>query len=359
MAFAHVESLTANGTGTTATTSALSVAPSSGDLVIIYINRNDSTAISTPTGGTAFQTDVTQETPPSGETASHTVFWKVAGGSEPTTYSAALNSSSAWQAIVRVFSSATDAEFDSFVHSVEATSVDEMICDAIDGDVIPDDALSIIFAGKDNSSGGESYDSATPTDYIGEIGDSEGRYSAGAYKIYTTGTTFSGDVTISPTATLSADPTYNYHIIFTESASVTAALTEDITDEADLVAGGNFVKLVLTGDTFVTGTSSEDGIAGGSDSDKTGANKWDAVVKTDLDNADVVLSTTTETNDTATITLPAYASYDTDEQEVITWTIPAASLTLSGSDIIATPTFTVDPVTAGVSGSHSLLGVGF
>ncbi len=126
--------------------------------------------------------------------------------------------------------------------------------------------------------------------------------------------------------------------------SVTAALTEDITDEADIVAGGNFVKLVLTGDTFVTGTSSEDGIAGGSDSDKTGANKWDALIKTDLDNTNTVISTTTVTNDTATITLPAYASYDTDEQETITWTIPAASLTLSGSDIIATPTFTVDPV---------------
>ena len=36
--------------------------------------------------------------------------------------------------------------------------------------------------------------------------------------------------------------------------------------EADVVTGGKTIILTLTGDTFVTGTSSEDGIAGGSDS---------------------------------------------------------------------------------------------
>ena len=140
---------------------------------------------------------------------------------------------------------------------------------------------------------------------------------------------------------------YTGHWVVASSGAGTAALTEDITDESDIVAGGNFVKLVLTGDTFVTGSSSEDGIAGGSDSDKTGANKWDATVKTNLDNTHTVISTTTVTNDTATITLPAFASYDTDETETITWTIPAASLTTSGSDIIATPTFTIDQAAAG------------
>jgi len=133
---------------------------------------------------------------------------------------------------------------------------------------------------------------------------------------------------------------------FTESSSaISATLPGTATatiDEDDIVTGGKTIILTLTGDTFVTGTVSEDGIAAGSDSDKTGANKWDALIKTDLDNTDVVISTTTVTNDTATITLPAYATYDTDEQETTTWTIPAASLTTSSVDVVATPTFTVD-----------------
>jgi hypothetical protein len=136
-------------------------------------------------------------------------------------------------------------------------------------------------------------------------------------------------------------------IQFPTAAGISSTLTGTITatiDESDLVTGGNTVVLTLTGDTFVTGTTSEDGIAAGSDSDKTGANKWDALIKTDLDNTDVVLSV----GDTvATITLPAYASYDTDEQETITWTIPAASLTTSASPIVASPTFTVDEVVSG------------
>lgn len=115
--------------------------------------------------------------------------------------------------------------------------------------------------------------------------------------------------------------------------------------ETDIVTGGKTIILTLAGDTFVTGSSSEDGIASGSDSDiaASGTN-WDSLIKTDLDNTDVVLSV----GDTvATITLPAYASYDIPATETITWTIPAASLTTGTSEIIATPTHTVTPTAAG------------
>ena len=130
----------------------------------------------------------------------------------------------------------------------------------------------------------------------------------------------------------------------TAAAAASCALSEDITDESDIIAGGNVITLTLTGDTFVTGTTSEDGIAGGSDSNvaATGTS-WDSLVKTDLDNTDVVLSV----GDTvATITLPAYGSYDITETETITWTIPAASLT-GGVEIVASSTFTVVPVSSG------------
>jgi len=117
--------------------------------------------------------------------------------------------------------------------------------------------------------------------------------------------------------------------------------------EADIVTGGKTIILTLAGDTFVTGTSSEDGIAGGSDSDiaASGTN-WDSLIKTALDNTDVVLSV----GDTvATITLPAFGTYDIPSTETITWTIPAASLTTGTSDIIATPTHTITAVVSGVS----------
>ena len=163
-----------------------------------------------------------------------------------------------------------------------------------------------------------------------------------------------GGLALTPTGSpLTADhpPVYlpNAQILqFPSAAGASAALTGTATasiDEDDIVTGGKTIILTLTDDTFVTGTSSEDGIAAGSDSDvaASGTN-WDSLIKGDLDNADVVLS---GGNTVATITLPTYASYDTDEQETITWTIPAASLTTSGDPIVATPTFTIDAVVSG------------
>lgn len=115
-------------------------------------------------------------------------------------------------------------------------------------------------------------------------------------------------------------------------------------DEDNITLGNDTVILTVTGDTFVTGSSSEDGIAGGSNSDKSGATKWNTLISGALDNTDVVLSVG---NTVATITLPPFGTYDTDETETITWTIPAASLTTSTSAIIAVPTFTIDEVVSG------------
>lgn len=122
--------------------------------------------------------------------------------------------------------------------------------------------------------------------------------------------------------------------------------------ELDIVTGGKTIILTLSGDTFVTGTTSEDAIAGGSDSDiaASGTN-WDSLIKTDLDNTNLVLSV----GDTiATITLPAYASYDISSTETITWTIPSASLTTGTSDIIATPTHTITAVVSGFQAAWAM-----
>ena len=228
MAFTHVQSVSNgdNGGSSTASSGTLSSAPSSGDLVVFYVNRNDSINISLPTGGSTW-TELDQQTPPTGETASHAVFWKIAGASEPTSYSAALNATDTYHTILRVFSSSSDAAVDVWSHSVTTTSVSDIICDAIDGDVISDDAVSIVFGGKDRNASGGNFNSATPTDYIGELGSFEGRFTASAYKIYTTGTTFSGSVDISSAGSPTPDKTYSYHVAFVESASGAYTLTAD------------------------------------------------------------------------------------------------------------------------------------
>jgi hypothetical protein len=139
-----------------------------------------------------------------------------------------------------------------------------------------------------------------------------------------------------------------YYVPADAGISVTVTGTAIPTQtEVDIVTGGKTIILTITGDTFVTGTSSEDGIAAGSDSDiaASGTN-WDSLIKTALDNTDVVLSG----GDTiATITLPAFGTYDIPGTETITWTIPAASLTTSATPVIATPTHTVTAVVSGVS----------
>lgn len=159
-----------------------------------------------------------------------------------------------------------------------------------------------------------------------------------------------GDITAYISAGLAPE-----HVSGTTCTLSGTAEADNIT-EADVRAGAKEIILTLTDDTFIDTAGSKDGIAGGTDSDVAGANKWDAVVKVDLDNADVVLSV----GDTvATITLPDYAGYDTDETETITVTIPAASLTLSGDAVVAAPTFTVDAVAAGSTlRTLNLLGVG-
>lgn len=73
------------------------------------------------------------------------------------------------------------------------------------------------------------------------------------------------------------------------------------------------------------------------DSAQAEAGGWDAQVKPALAASHFVRTSATVT----TITLPAVAGYDITAQETITDTVPGGILT-AGSNIVATPTFTVD-----------------
>lgn len=147
------------------------------------------------------------------------------------------------------------------------------------------------------------------------------------------------------------------------AAGGTAALTGTATSalqEAQVVNGGKTIILTLTGDTYLaagTGpigsTANTQDLINGIDSAQSGANGWDARVKTALVPATHVVRTSATV---ATITLPAVSNYSIAAKETITATIPASVLT-GASPIVATPTFTVAQAVNAVTANVALTGI--
>ncbi len=140
--------------------------------------------------------------------------------------------------------------------------------------------------------------------------------------------------------------------------ALTGTATASIT-ETDIVNGGKTIILTITGDTWVASGATFDAqrqnIINGLDSAQAEATGWDAEVKAKIPVTDVV-----RTSDTVvTITLSAEAGYNITATETITATIPATALT-GGVAVVASPTFTVDPVTTSTYRSRplALLGIG-
>lgn len=141
---------------------------------------------------------------------------------------------------------------------------------------------------------------------------------------------------------------------FFSSPGISAALTGTIVaggvTEAEIVAGGETLIVTLTNDTFVATFGDNNQITtdfiAGLDSGGAEAAGWDAEVKGNLVFGDVARTN----NTTATITFQAEAAYAITQNETITLTIPASSLTSSAAAIVATPTFeitaTSDPAAA-------------
>lgn len=147
----------------------------------------------------------------------------------------------------------------------------------------------------------------------------------------------------------------------TAQTPVTCIVTGTITasaNEKDIRTGGKTIILTLSDDTWkaagtgpIGSTSDTQAIINGLDSAQSEATGWDAVVKAGLNPATDVV----RTSDTVcTITLPAFASYNTTADETITATVPAAALNISAAPVVASPTFDVDflaPATATISGT--------
>ena len=236
MGFALVEDLpavTGNGSSATITPSAV---PAAGDLVVLYVNRNGTGTISADSGGAAFIERVNEI--PSGETSRHALYTKVANGSEPSSYGLTFGSSDHYQVLMKVFSSSTPAVVDSAANTdITSANSTNIVINAINGAVISDNALSLVFGGKDNRFTGNSY-SPADNSYLGALGKTDNEAAAGAYRIYTTGETFSGSVAITNSGSAPSDKTYSVHISFVESAGGTDVSVDLSGIEAQASQGG-------------------------------------------------------------------------------------------------------------------------
>lgn len=213
MAFSYTGGATNGGTGTSASvTHGLTI--NSGDLVVAYVNSNSTSTMSMNAGGSAW-TEAIDELP-SGESARQGLWWKIAGSSEPSSYTVTTGGSN-WRIIVKVFSSTTDAVVDAAaVSAYNSTNSTSLVCSAPNGEVISDNAVSVVFGGKDNRATVSTYTTADNS-YVGVVGAHANQDCAGCHRIYTTGTTFSGNLTISASSV--NDKIYSVHMSFVEGSA--------------------------------------------------------------------------------------------------------------------------------------------
>ena len=135
---------------------------------------------------------------------------------------------------------------------------------------------------------------------------------------------------------------YPFGVTAVISGTITASVTE-----ADIVTGGKTLIITLASDTWIAAGAGSfdlqrDEIIGGVTSAQSEALGWNLVPKVLQGLAGVV-----RTSDTVvTITWDAFPTYDITAQETITVTVPGTAL-VGTVAIVATPTFTVDIVSAG------------
>lgn len=139
-------------------------------------------------------------------------------------------------------------------------------------------------------------------------------------------------------------------LIITHTTIPTIALTGTITNdsEVDIRVGGSTIILTISAATWAASGSTfnaeRQGIINGFDSGGTDPNGWDAVAVSAIGVGDVVRTS----NTIVTITMPEIQPYNVQANETVTATVPASAH--SGADaIVASPTFTITVVTAGIA----------
>lgn len=223
MAFTHQETVFNNaGSGTNANVD-LAGAPSSGELVVMYVNANGSSQTITPdTDGGASWTLAKNETP-SGETARHAKYWKIANASEPSNISATLGSSDRWSIAITVFSSATDAEVDmAAVSGVSSVQTSDLRVECLYDQTISADAVCVISAGKDSFfATSEDYTKATDS-FTNVVGNTQNQVAAMTSRVFTSAKTYGSSeevfIDVADDDDELLDYTYDIAISFVESS---------------------------------------------------------------------------------------------------------------------------------------------
>ncbi len=120
---------------------------------------------------------------------------------------------------------------------------------------------------------------------------------------------------------------------------LTGTLADGAT-EAEIVSGGQIIIATLSVDTWVTAgatfNAQRQNIIDGLDSAQSEAAGWNVEVRDNSSTLPVTAVVRTS-NTIVTITLSAAASYNITSNENITFTVPASAITISSSDLIATP----------------------
>jgi len=222
MTIAYVGGANAHGTSDTAdVTHGVSI--NSGDLVVIYISANNDTALGVPVAGTTFLELFDEDTAGASESHRQGMWWKIAGGSEPSNYTCDLNESRGHAIICNVFSSATDAEVDSAANTAYfgTDSAIGIVCQATRSQIVASGGVSIVAGAKDNAQASDSYTKADGG--FGNVeGDQDDRVGAMCSQIFAGGKSFGSteDVLISPTDDTDIDDTsISAHVSFVESVA--------------------------------------------------------------------------------------------------------------------------------------------
>jgi hypothetical protein len=234
MAFSFIDGATNHGaaSGSEMSTGTHGIALSSGRLVCVGINANDTDDVTPDQAGwtEAVDYDLTATSPT--ETARFKFWWRIAGGSEPSayTFTASGASNRPYQCIIGVWSSATDAEVaTAAVTGNSGGNVPDIDIDAADGFTTNDDELVIIFGGKDNDGTSDAaYTTVTDKDagaqpdwsIVAGVTSVAGRDAAMAYRIYGTGEgeTFSQALSIEDPGPGETENAYGMIIAFQESS---------------------------------------------------------------------------------------------------------------------------------------------
>ena len=231
MAFTHVGTVT-NDSGSTGGTD-LSITHgltiNAGDVVVRFLTYNTSTEVLSGLGTGGEPWIKPYDIAVTDETCRMIAAYKIAGSSEPATFAGSLTTSTQWRQTIQVFRPG-NGEIPQLAVSAfagrTAAAFFDYVCEAINGEVIPDDAAVAIAGFKDTreSANIEAITSANNS-FTNVVGNTRGMDGGAASRIYTTGETASYNVTLESAdgTPPNSDRTYSAFFGFVEGAAATEA----------------------------------------------------------------------------------------------------------------------------------------